>query len=523
MRATLAAILILGLTSCAGSGFQSKQASEEKTFADDNSQTGYNVLVEKPKFLNSLPDVSKESRLASDAALANGIKNVRLDMDDADPTRLNLKVTFAKAAPLELSTPIQVRGKLTYSFNGVSKDGRFQVSGNCAENFCEHASFIFRESQSGRYVYVDYSRTLEFLKPADLERIAPKNKDDRELLDDVIEYHLPITRHAAKISGRSAGTSVIDLLIVARPAVDAQEDAEEDDEQDGLVAPSVPAQPTQPGQPKPTATAKPDPVKPARNEEHTIELEAVGDDESADEGEKPDAATEKPEGSGATPKPSSSATLSLTSNPYEVYKIKIPKERLRGLDVQYPSALPATFDIIPAQNQRLGEPVHRMALIAEAFVESEVKIYRNACNIYVRAVMMLAGYTKGETPLANQFARLFQTRGQGLNEWERPTFKNNGSQVSQTVNQNGLQTLLKEIPNGYATVAQWVRAGGKHGHVGILARLDNRVYFMDGTLNNTKRGLRKSEVTTVKSLTNSSGRSDLTVYGIKGVIKRRSI
>ena len=493
---------LLLLAGCANSAFHSKNASVEKTFSDGNAKAGYKVLVEKPTFLEVSSDLTKETRSKSDSKLAATIKNVRLDMDEVDPSRVNVKISVTGSSALELTSSLTAKGNTGYVFSGVSKDGRFYVSGLCAENFCEHASFLVREEATSKFVFVDYTRSIEYLKPEDLSKVTASSKDDRELLSDVIEYHLPITRHAARIAGREAKSAIVDLLIVARPAVDAQDESFDDEDDAQASTPS----PTQPA-PAPQS---------ARNEEHTIELEAV----SADSDDVSGAA----ESESSKPSTPSGATLTLTSNPYEVYKITIPTERLKSLNIRYPSILPASFNIVPAENQRLGEPVHRLALIAEAFVESDVKIFMNACNIYVRSVMMLAGYTKGGTPLANQFGQLFQVRGQGLNEWERVSFKNNGSSTSAAVNQSGLQTLTREIPNGYATVAQWVREGGRHGHVGILARLDNTVYFMDGTLNNTKRGLKKVEVTTMKSLTNAKSRENLTVYGMKGVIKpRRSI
>src|SRR5690606_23877368 len=117
------------------------------------------------------------------------------------------------------------------------------------------------------------------------------------------------------------------------------------------------------------------------------------------------------------------------------------------------------------------EPAYRMTLIAKAFVDQKVKIYKNACNFYVRAVMTLAGYTSGRLYKANDFGLLFNTRAQNLNHWKRNSFTYSGSAAQIRGKTAALQNTLNSLPEGYATVAQVVRPNRAHGHVAIVTRI----------------------------------------------------
>ncbi|RYZ67674.1 MAG: hypothetical protein EOP05_17445, partial [Proteobacteria bacterium] len=416
MKSSKVTLAVLSLSTAVlagcGNGFQSRPMGSVKTFSDPETKTSYQILLERPVFVEKKDALTAKTKSESDKALANQIKNVRLDMDEMDTSKLNLKIAFIEGAALDASTSLILNVGTTakqnaspsFAFKTTSKDGRFTLNGICLETFCDHASFLLTEISSSKFVYIDYTRGTEYLKPEDLSKVRV-NEDDKALLDDVIQYHLPITRHAAKVAGRDSKNAIVDLLIVARPDIDNEEESFDEDETSGNSTSQSPSQP-KPEAEKPPES-KTEPKAESKIEEHVIELEATSSDSDviSNTGET----TKEPE---VKPSGKTDTVLILTSNPYEVYDIKIPTDRLKNLNVRNPLQM-ANFEIVPAEQQRLFEPSYRIAVLAEAFVEQRVKIYQNACNFYVRAVMTLAGYTKGKSYNANQFGQLFKTKGQG--------------------------------------------------------------------------------------------------------------
>jgi hypothetical protein len=496
-------IMAFALIGC-GKGFQTRSASEMKVFTDENSKSGYRVLLERPKFIESADLTAKDAKSKSDSKLAALIKNIRLDMADEDSTKLKLRVVFSSGPNLDFSANLLAQPNAGFIFYGPSDDGQFDIKGSCIESFCDHASFIMTEASSGKLVQVDYSRSTEYLKPEDLGRIRV-SKEDKELLSDVIEYRLPITRHAAKVAGRSSKTAIVDLLIVARPEVDTGQESFDDDGGNAAGAPETPD--------------VSQPQSPVGKDEHVIELEATSEDTDV----SPNTQSTTPDEPKSTNSGKKDSHLILTSNPYEVYDIKFPAERLKNLNVRNPLIQLASFEIVPAEQQRTYEPAFRIAVIAEAFVEQRVKIYLNACNIFVRSVMTLAGYTKGKSYNANEFGQLFKTKGQGLDQWDKFQFTRNGSSALDAANSGSLQATLNGLPEAHGTVAQWIRPG-RHGHIGIVTRLDGVVYFIDGSLGANQRGLKKTPVKAIQLL-NDKSRKELNMYGIKGIMRngQRSI
>lgn len=509
------AALCLALVGCGK--FQS-QSLQTKTFSDQAKKIDFTVILEKPKFIESQEATIKKAKADSNTRLANTIRNVRLDTAVDEPSKIAARVTFFAQGSADFRIEVGSKKDGRYPLAATSASGLHKLEGSCVEAYCDHASLVLTEISSNAIVQIEYSRSTEYLKPEDLGRIQVTGAD-RDLLSDVIEYHLPITRHAAKIAGKTKGGNVTDLLIVTRPEVDAgDEDLDGDESGDSATNAGAPGA-------EPAATATPASVA---AENHVLELESSSEEfdeepsspadtqTTTSSGKKPDTKTEtKP----AAPKSTDlkDQQLVLTSNPYDVYNVTIPKERLRNMTVNDPLKF-ASFEIIPAERQSRFEPSFRIAVLAEAFVEQNVRVYRNACNIFVRAVMTLAGYTKGGSYRANDFGKLFETRGQGLDQWKKSSFDRNGAPTAGAANVITLQSTLNALPEAHGTVVQVIRTGGRAGHVGIVARLDGDVFMIDGNLDKIARGLRKAKVGG-KELLNQGSRRNLQLYGPAGVLK----
>ena len=209
-----------------------------------------------------------------------------------------------------------------------------------------------------------------------------------------------------------------------------------------------------------------------------------------------------------------STRLRLTSNPFEAYNIQIPNRLVVSSEVEDPLSLVTNFNIVNAELQQPMEPAFRIAVIAEAAINQNVKVFDNACNIFVRMVLNLAGYPNGGHYLANDFGQLFEKLVHSLNHWRKASYK---IHPNLSASRRTLKSDLDQYLDNYAFIAQVDRShirskSGKvkPGHVGILVRSGGKLYLYDSQY--LGRGPRKKQIGHVQLL--NSDRANLNIYSL---------
>lgn len=502
----------------------------------NNGKNNYSINLERPDF-SSTPSINEEE-VNSSPDLANLIQHVRLDLDGdlLTEAKLRIKIGNNKQFHYAQFTSIVKKIGTSYGFSATSEDQKYEVAALCTNQLCEQSSIVLTDRSSKKSVSIRYIHRNEFLKPELFEEIKKQdseiNNNDLILLQEAAEYHFPIVRHTAKVEGRAEGSDIVDLLIIERPPVDESSedfsadyteepnssDIENNNEtidgestQDPLNNYVIELESSSSG-----ITLRTEPLESFQTQEEvSAEAPQAKPATSSKRNEQPSSqqaqfkATQPEKANEDAPR----AQLVLTSNPNEVYRINIPTEKLRNLTVRNPLQF-ASFDIVPADQQERYEPAYRMTLIADAFVKQNVKIYKNACNFYVRAVMTLAGYTSGRLYKANDFGLMFNTRAQNLNLWKPTRFTFSTNARTQQTATSSLQGILNNIPESYSTIAQIVRPGKAHGHVGIVTNMNGKTYLFDASLN--RHGPRKTEIR-ANTLFNRN-RRHVNVYSIEGLI-----
>lgn len=331
-------------------------------------------------------------------------------------------------------------------FNALNETGRYSIKGHCLEKNCAQANIILEDIEASEVVEILYSRSTEYLTTSSLDKLGGSHQ---ELVLEAIEYRFPVYRHTIRINN----SRDLDILVIERPQADGvSEDFSDIDTSESKV---VFDDGTVPFIEK----------KSARNENQRVEL-------SAEQSIRFDAS---PVTSNAQQK------IRLTPNLIDAYDLLLPHSFFKaGEGIRYTGQLENHIEIVPIHEQKEFEPVVKMAVIAKAFKEQGVKIYENACNFYVRAVLSLAGYTQGGHGVpSNKFHQVFQKNTQGLQQWEERTYSfNNASDL------NRLKKDLSSIPQAHAVVAQVDRTSiGRRGHTGILVVENDQLVIYDSSLN----------------------------------------
>ena len=337
----------------------------------------------------------------------------------------------------------------------------------CQNEDCGAAWLLIIEKSSQQYAEIKFERKIEFLKEKKDLKLTAENTSQKLLLD-ALTYGFPVERHSANVSFGSNS----DVLVVQYPPVDVADESFDDT--------------TNPGE----ATSLSPKEKP-------LELEAT------------DSSLLK-----TAPK---KTELDLTDNLNAVYNVQLPKRFFKSSDnfISDPLLLNTSFSIKPINAQQNYEPAYRIGLIAKSFVDQGVKIYQNACNIFVRAVMNLSGYTSGGNFSANEFNKLFTYRTEGLSLWERDHFKNSQTPHAQVLTLADLAKYLKALPADHAAIVRVDRTQlGQHGHVGILIREGSDVVIYDSSLRN--HGPRRS-VVKKENIVNPS-RQQVIIYSMPGMV-----
>lgn len=478
-------------------------------------------------------DSLRQAPAASSSQLQSSldIQGVRLRLKEDNPQLLELRIKLAlnDKTPHQNSTSIEgefyyfeFSARITqtgHPLDTLSKDGSLRIFIRCPGINCSEARIELTHISSGESANIGFRRSIEYFAnhsqvPKDF---AALSASQRILLEQAIEYNFPIERHIARV-----GQRILQTLVVNRPPIDSDEGSDETDnleETQSLELDSVEILTPLTGPPQSTAESTPDasssspstnvspqpplmPAKPERPVESALEppppIEAAPlpplmpakperpvESSAPDAPSSPPSTSESPRPENAIPLPNSSQTtgqpgssqtadLVLIPNPWEAFNIQIPNFTISH-PIRDPVNINVHFAITPAQNQQPLEPAHRLVAFAQAIIDQRVPIHLHACNYYIRTAMTLAGYTEGYSYLANDFHLLFQTPGQGLDEWEEREFN--------LVDLPRLREMFNHLPAGYGVVVQIVRPTPRRGHLGIVAKNENgTLWFYDSSL-----------------------------------------
>lgn len=421
---------------------------------DTKNQNEYLVEMQSQNFQEDPPPIDGPSPMAkAPSELAKSVKTIKIEYNPIEPQQKILTMKAEKKSVV-FNFESTFEEKTSESNLVVVEDtfGSYQLKIICKDALCERARFRITEKDTENYFSAQYIRSTEYFKMEDLKYFAVSGKND-ELLREAIEYGFPIARHTVRLDS----TIDRDLLVIERPLVS------EEDEGASLELQSNGSllTPTTSPSPSPTFT-KTTGINP--NGSSKIPMQDIVPMKNR---------------------------FNLTKNPIEAYQVDLPDQLFQsGAVISSPNSLNANFRIIPIRQQAEFEPSYRIKVIAEAMVNQRVRIYRNACNIFVRAVMALAGYLNGPWPLANNFETLFLTRSEGLSQWEKRTVtsKTYLGQIAVSADKT-----LKYLPENHSVILQIKRAG-KNGHVGIISKENGQYYFYDASLDERKRGTVKKSV-----------------------------
>ncbi|OFZ18115.1 MAG: hypothetical protein A2Z20_06090 [Bdellovibrionales bacterium RBG_16_40_8] len=487
--ATLLLLLLsFSLSACGPTFLSTKSTREQKTFVDivganTNSPTKYVINFNRNDLNQVLRPSDAPEEIKFDTELARKIKSVKVNKkEDLETGSYEVQFKISKNNIIKtVFFDINDEAWPNKSILATDKNSEFGLRMICSNEECESAWLLLGETSSNQFAEIKYERKIEYF--TDKKNIQNnKTSVDQKLLTEAIKFGLPVERHSANITFGSN----IDVLVVKLPPTDSVDEDFFDTDKENIKTPEI---------------TKDLPI------ESSVELETI---------------IEKPKAMGGAKKGEPNE-LTLTEDLNAVYRVSLPKLFFKAKSnfISDPLELKTSFSIKPIESQQEFEPAYRISLIAQAFVNQNVKIYKNACNIFVRAVMNLSGYTAGSHYSANEFNKLFNNKAQGLNLWRRENYKNLTGQT-QTLELSRLTNYLKKMPQAHAVIVQVDRSlSGKHGHVGILTREGSDIVIYDSSLNT--HGPRRS-VIKVDSIVNKS-RPKVTIYSMPEmiVIPRESV
>lgn len=514
----------------------SSKSSYSVRHSVSNKNTGLLIKMKSQDFSksDSLDKAKPDPQvLEKNSSLIQSLKTIKIDQVFDDETNEfsfsgKIKIQSFGEEPKFVEfldwTPVQLSSdeKNIWKYTSSDTAGEYSLSVSCVDELCNVASMSLLDKKTNFIANIDYIKTTEYLKSNTME-VMNLSDDERQLLRDTMEYHLPIERHSARLeTGR-----VVDLLVLTTPEVEEsiEDFTRDDDEASQMVADDSGSQIDSVGV--------------------LLELETESESPSIQESEPATVPTESeaPPPSAATEQATSNqggvsslngkilksiaqarAELEITQDPFEVYDIKFPDrffklgQSVGGDPVKITSNLP----LVEIADQQPFEPAFRIAVIAEHFVKEKVRVFKNSCSHFVRAVMSLAGYKSGGYSNANGFERLFSVRAHGLNQWNQKRFLYNAKSLPKV--HSSLDAYLKGLPEYHGIIYQIDRAriqrpkGVKrfsNGHVAILTRIDGKLIIFDTELN--RKPPKRTEVTPAKLVTRT--RWDTNNISLPGLIE----
>ncbi len=535
-----------------------KKAFVTKDNPNEKAESSFSVELEKENFSDVENPFQDEAGPTKPNALMGrfvGMVINRGEWSSSGLVEVKVKLSEDKDHPEKISDEVFYANSQDGQSEIQGGSGKYELQIKCLKEDCQHSVVRLTEKSTGQVATIKHKISVEYFQSEDLEdqKLGPK---EEQLLKDAVEYHLPVIRNASSVMGaktpapdaakdstsadgtKADGSKDMDVLVIEHPKADLVDEnfnqtppAETTPDASKVDAGKVDT--TEPDETK-TDTPKPDTTvvnNPPPIEEQQVEdekpLEIITAGHSLPPPKKDTPNVGQP-GSGKKkpptdlpkktdePKQPEPPVLKLTKDPVKAFGLKLPDQLLVNPSnvVRDPVKMAWNMSIVPAKDQKEFEPSYRMGVIAYAMVDQHIKIYLNACNFFVEAVLTLAGYINGANFHSYDFDKIFSQNDQGLQFWTKNQFF---SGKNKTPGMQELTAVTDQLPDDYATVMTVDRRSLKRmGHVAILMRKEGKLVVIDSSMND--RGPRVSAITNNYQLLNDN-RPDVKVFVYPGLLK----
>ncbi|MCB0342061.1 MAG: hypothetical protein H6626_13155 [Pseudobdellovibrionaceae bacterium] len=465
----------------------------------------------------AIPQVPFAAPLAS---FSSDVTDVTVEEVDPQKSSLNLSVVWKEGQQLERSL-FQIKPTTAGKIVGSTVSGPLKITeAICVSDNCQTIALRGERSPDKSQIQLRIYQRIEYMK-AD----TPLKKEAPLLLKDAVKYHLPIRRFRIDVLGGAS----FERLVVSRPQVDEIEEPFFDDSDDTQVevigAPNA-APLTAPAHPSDSASHD---TLPSDPDDNTVVISVVADNPAPPEilviplepedilptptptpRPAPSPQTDNPPATTSAP-PSETPTVVadapdvvVTPHANEAFDLNLPLDVVgRNQYINNPQMITSAFEMNPPSALPPGEASARIAKVAKTFVEQNVQVYRNACNIFVITVLAVSGYPIDRNYVADEFDQLF-SYNQQLQDWEKAAFSGI-EDIDLVRSQDSVHATLENLTSGLSTVGQWPKTGSRrYGHVGFILKEGSDLFTIDASLDG--RAPRMKRVKTKTYLMNSKRR-----------------
>lgn len=463
-------IATLALVAACGRPMEARKIVAEATVG------GKAVLLEAEEVdFSQAPSYQLETQV--ETFLSKEVLGLRIDQSGFDDFDIQIKLSENRTVLFENVQP----GDGTVVTDTLEK---YNLVLKCSSSDCESALITVLDKEKVEKTEFRYRRRAEFLTRESIQYLQGST-DILEALRMAIDALTTVQRHTVQLqSGKT-----LDLLIVIPPIPDGAPVNFSDAEDEEYFADQEVTAP---------AVAFVDEIEiissgsgirilethqvpaPTETEQNST---PIIDDEEVKKNE-----TDRPNGEVASCGSASdfqacSGRIRLTPNPWDAFGFEPPARLFKtSAAISNPTSNLIAMTIQPAQSTILDEPAHRISVLAPEFISQNVRISQNACNFYVRAVMVLSGYINTRNYLANDWENFFQTSNHGLKQWEKFEYSWTGNAKTNSSKSEDFKSRLKNMREGYSVIYQYENSNGA-GHVAMLHRENGKIHYFDSMLN----------------------------------------
>lgn len=451
-----------------------------------------------PKYQNQTP---VETTLAKESL------GLRLDPSGFEDFDIQLKLSGNRTLRFQ-----NVESQKPETAVSTDTTGNFGLTLNCANADCDSALITIMDRNKVEQTEFQYRRRAEFLSRESIRHLQGTT-ETLDALRMAIDALTTVQRHTVQLKGGKT----FDLLVVVPPIPDGGAVNFSDVDDDEFFAEEPVAIDETPyieeieivssGSgirilEKAPAITPDEPTETSTPQEQNPDNEEASKKNETDRpnGENAPAAAVDSCGTGNGLE-NCSGRIVLTPNPWKAFGFTPPPRLFKtNAAISDPTRNIIAMAIEPATASVLDEPAHRISVLAQEFINQNIRISQNACNFYVRAVMVLSGYINTRSYLANDWDDFFRTRNHGLDQWRKFEYRWTGNARSNAAKSEQFKAQLKNMREGYGVIYQYVNSNGP-GHVAMLHRENGKVHYYDAMLN--RRGparLMEGDATPAKRL-----------------------